>query len=185
MLHRILNLPVGATNVNVEENLSRRLSRRSSNNCNDRRNGSDTELRSMTWKQPLYPTPKLFKANRSVGKIMGSLFCNSKEMVMTEYLDDNSSVYGHVVGIVAIRNADFEILVHPPYSPDFLSTGFCLFPELKKCLEGQRFEDDEAAVAEAQEFLGAHDEELIKKGILSLDKRYAKCILLKGDYVRK
>jgi transposase len=37
----------------------------------------------------------------------------------------------------------WEILPHPPYSPDLASSDFHLFPKMKKHLRGQRFHSNE------------------------------------------
>ncbi|GBP85349.1 Histone-lysine N-methyltransferase SETMAR [Eumeta japonica] len=55
--------------------------------------------------------------------------------------------------MAGIRDAGFETLKHPIYSPDLSLTDFQIFPSLKKYLKGQRFEDDEEVVAAVQEFL--------------------------------
>ncbi|GBP89930.1 Histone-lysine N-methyltransferase SETMAR [Eumeta japonica] len=38
--------------------------------------------------------------------------------------------------LAAIRDADFEILDHPPYTPDLATSDFRLFPKLKEYLKG-------------------------------------------------
>ncbi|GBP94310.1 Histone-lysine N-methyltransferase SETMAR [Eumeta japonica] len=40
-----------------------------------------------------------------------------------------------------------EILAHPPYSPDFATCNFYLFPEIQEKLGGKTFTDAEEAVA--------------------------------------
>ncbi|GBP18716.1 hypothetical protein EVAR_8542_1 [Eumeta japonica] len=47
----------------------------------------ETKSQCMTWKRLSSPTPKKFKASRSSEKTMNSLFWDSKEIVMIEYLD--------------------------------------------------------------------------------------------------
>ncbi|GBP11150.1 Histone-lysine N-methyltransferase SETMAR [Eumeta japonica] len=48
--------------------------------------------RSMTMKRPSFRTPKKYKASRSTGKIIGSLFWDNKPVVMIEYLDCGDTV---------------------------------------------------------------------------------------------
>jgi histone-lysine N-methyltransferase SETMAR len=38
-----------------------------------------------------------------------------------------------------LRDLHYELLEHPPYSPDLAPSDFCLFPKLKLFLAGQRF----------------------------------------------
>ncbi|GBP82467.1 hypothetical protein EVAR_99467_1 [Eumeta japonica] len=60
------------------------------------------------------------------------------------------------VVMAAFRNADFEILEHPPYSPDLANNSYPL--HCLEYLKRQRYEDDDAVVVAVQEFLGAPDE---------------------------
>lgn len=98
---------------------------------------------------------------------------------------DNAPAHKSSVAMAAIEDAGFELMEHPAYSPDLAPSDFYLFPRLKEHLRGQRFQDDDAVVAAVQDFLMGQDEEFYKNGILSLEKRYTKCINLKGDYVEK
>lgn len=59
------------------------------------------------------------------------------------------------------QDAGFELMEHPPYSPDLAPSDFYLFPRLKVCLRGQKFEDDEAVVAAVHGFLEAQDKEFL------------------------
>ncbi|GBP24637.1 hypothetical protein EVAR_15843_1 [Eumeta japonica] len=53
----------------------------------------------------------------------------------------------------AIQSADFEVLEHPPYSPDLALSNFYLFQRLTEYLKRQEFEDDVAGAATGQTFL--------------------------------
>lgn len=41
-------------------------------------------------------------------------------------------------------------LPHPPYTPDLLPRDYCLFADLKKMLQGQRFDTNGEVIAEAE-----------------------------------
>ena len=45
--------------------------------------------------------------------------------------------------LTAIWNIGFELLRHPPYSPDLDPSDFCLLPKLKKFMKWRKFVDDE------------------------------------------
>lgn len=98
---------------------------------------------------------------------------------------DNAPAHKSRVALAAIKEAGFELMEHPPYSPDLAPSDFYLFPRLKEHLRGQKFEDDDAVVASVHDFLRDQEEDFFRKGILGLEKRYTKCINLKGDYVEK
>ena len=44
----------------------------------------------------------------------------------------------------------FEVLKHPPYSPDLAPMDFCVFPELKAQLRGIRFDSADDLTKQAQ-----------------------------------
>ncbi|XP_046562536.1 histone-lysine N-methyltransferase SETMAR-like [Haliotis rubra] len=55
---------------------------------------------------------------------------------------DNAPVHTSRVSLAAVDECGFEILPHPPYSPDLAPTDYHLFPNVKKHHRGRRFEDD-------------------------------------------
>jgi histone-lysine N-methyltransferase SETMAR len=54
-------------------------------------------------------------------------------------LHDNEPAYKSKVAIAASTDCGFEILPHPPYSPDLALSDFYLFPTLKTKLRGRRY----------------------------------------------
>jgi hypothetical protein len=46
-----------------------------------------------------------------------------------------------------LRDLHYELLEHPPYSPDLAPSDFCLFQKLKLFLAGQRFSLNQEAIA--------------------------------------
>ena len=51
-------------------------------------------------------------------------------------LQDNAPAYTSQVVMTATIECGFEILPHPPYSPDMAPSDFYLFPKLKSHLRG-------------------------------------------------
>ena len=58
------------------------------------------------------------------------------------------------VAMDAVRECGYELLPHPPYSPDLAPSDFHLFPRLKKHLRGRRFDDDGELTAAVEGWLG-------------------------------
>lgn len=58
-------------------------------------------------------------------------------------LHDNAPVHKCHVAMAALQKVGFEILPHPPYSPDLAPSDYYLFPNLKKELRGKKFSSDE------------------------------------------
>lgn len=101
------------------------------------------------------------------------------------FLHDNAPAHRSEVALEAIRNAGFDILDHPPYSPDLAPSDFHLFPKLKEHIRGTKFADNDAVMAAVDEFFECQEEDFFSEGIRRLEKRYSKCIELEGDYVEK
>jgi hypothetical protein len=75
----------------------------------------------------------------------------------------------------------WQILPHPPFSPDLAPTDFHLLPKLKKHLRGLRFQTDEDVEEEVMRWLRLQDHQ----GFDSFICRYQKCLNMYGDYVEK
>jgi histone-lysine N-methyltransferase SETMAR len=62
-------------------------------------------------------------------------------------LHDNAPVHKSNVAMEAMHKCDFQMLNHPPYSPNLASCDYYLFPNMKKDLRGKKFENDEEVKA--------------------------------------
>lgn len=58
-------------------------------------------------------------------------------------LQDNASVHNSYVAQMEARCCGFEVLPHPPYSPDLAPSDLHLFLTMKAYLKGKHFPDDE------------------------------------------
>jgi len=84
-----------------------------------------------------------------------------------------------------LRVLHYELLEHPPYSPDLGPSDFCLFPKLKLFLTGQRFSSNEEAIEAVEGYFAYLMKNHYRDGIMVLKHRWNKCISLKVDYVEK
>ena len=82
-----------------------------------------------------------------------------------------------------LNEMGFELLPHPPYSPDLAPSDFFLFSDLKRMLAGKKFNADEEVISETEAYFEDKDERYYKNGIQKLEDRYTRCIALKGNYV--
>ena len=84
-----------------------------------------------------------------------------------------------------LRDLHYELLEHPPYSPDLAPSDFSLFPKVKLFLAGQRFSSNHEAIAAVEGYFADLTKNHCRDGIMALEQRWNKCISLKGDYVGK
>ena len=98
---------------------------------------------------------------------------------------DNAPAHTSAIAMAKIHELGYELLPHPPYSPDLAPCDYYLFPNMKKWLGGKRFTSNEEVEWETEAYFGGFDAEYFSDGIKKLEHRWAKCIELKGDYVEK
>ena len=96
---------------------------------------------------------------------------------------DNAPVHSSKVAMQSVRDCGFELLPHPPYSPDLAPSDFFLFSKLKKELRGQRYDDDDELMLAVEGFCKGHDSAFYREGLEALPRRWTKCIESQGDYV--
>jgi histone-lysine N-methyltransferase SETMAR len=77
----------------------------------------------------------------------------------------------------------FEVLPHPPYSPDLAPSDFHLFGPLKESLQGRKFILDDDVQLAVHQWLRGQPQELFFSGIQALVSHWCKCIELQGNYV--
>jgi histone-lysine N-methyltransferase SETMAR len=98
---------------------------------------------------------------------------------------DNAPTHKSVLAMGKLRDLHYELLEHPPHSPDLAPSDFCLFPKLKLFLAGQRFSSNQEAIAAVEGYFADLTKNHYRDGIMALEHRWNKCISLKGDYVEK
>jgi len=80
---------------------------------------------------------------------------------------------------------NWEILEHPPHSPDLAPSDFHLFGPLKRHLSGQCFKTDEDIKEAVKDWFSTRVPEFYAQGIDALVHRWDKCLNKYGDYVEK
>ena len=100
-------------------------------------------------------------------------------------LQYNAPAHTSQVAMTAATECGFEVLPHPPYSPDMASSDLYLFPKLKSNLRGTKLGSHEGVIAAVNEYLDGQEKDFYLEGISKLEQRWTKCIALKGDYIEK
>ena len=98
---------------------------------------------------------------------------------------DNAPAHSSWIVKDVFREFPWELLPHPPYSPDLAPSDFFLFPKLKKHLKGVYFNDTNEAKQAAKTWFTKWSADYFKNGIKEWKHCLDKCIDLDGDYVEK
>jgi hypothetical protein len=80
-----------------------------------------------------------------------------------------------------LRAPKFEVLKHPPYSPDLAASDFYLFGPMKEHLRGQKFADDDEVMEAVRSWLKAMLKRFFLEGIRKLVDRWTNCVAKQGD----
>ena len=98
---------------------------------------------------------------------------------------DNAPAHKCAVAMAKLHQLGYELVDHPPYSPDLAASDFFLFPNLKNWLGGRRFVSNDEVMTETSHYFSELQQNYFSEGIKKLETRLEKCIALKGDYVEK
>lgn len=84
-----------------------------------------------------------------------------------------------------LNDLRWELLPHPPYSPDLAPSDYHLFPNMKKPLRGVRFESLNDVKRAINRWIAETPKNFFEDGLKKLVTRWDKCIQLNGDYIEK
>lgn len=99
---------------------------------------------------------------------------------------DNARPHTAQKTMEAIKRLNFELLPHPPYSPDLAPADFAIFPQLKRHLRGRVYDNRDHLEEEVRRvlFYGI-SRQCYADAIDGMIKRWEKCVAAGGDYVEK
>lgn len=109
----------------------------------------------------------------------------TKAMADVLLLHDNARPHTSRHTAEEIVKIGWEVLPHPPYSPDLAPSDFHLFGPLKEAHRGIHFEDEEAVKTSVRRWLRKQDHAFYRSGIHALVKRWTKTVEKDGDYIEK
>ncbi|KAK6737090.1 hypothetical protein RB195_019653 [Necator americanus] len=82
-----------------------------------------------------------------------------------------------------IQELGWEVLPHPPYSPDLAPSDYNLFRSLQQHLEEKRYDDRDHLENDSRAFFTSKAPEFYAKGIRDLVRRWQKVVDVDGDYL--
>ena len=98
-------------------------------------------------------------------------------------LHDNAGPHRCHDVVETVVSWGWEILEHPPYSPDLAPCDFFLFPKMKMPLRGICFEDEEAINTAVSASLRELTDAGLGQAFEQLQRRWSKCVHNDGWYV--
>lgn len=98
-------------------------------------------------------------------------------------LQDNAAPHRKREVLDAMDAWGWEILPHPPYSPDLSPCDFFLFPRIKEPMRGRRFNTEEEVNQAFKDGITLMTKSGVQAGIDDLVQRWERCLELDGEYV--
>jgi len=95
---------------------------------------------------------------------------------------DNARPHVSNVARSQLIQSGWEILPHPPYSPDLAPSDFHLFSDMQRAFEGKNFKNRADLEKQLAGYLSSKDAAFWRRGIESLPARWRKTVDADGDY---
>ena len=104
----------------------------------------------------------------------------SRKRVILQH--DGARPHTGKVTLNKIQELGWEVLPHPPYSPDLAPSDYYLFLPLKQFLPGKQFNDTLQLRTSCQQFFDSKPPSWYRKGIEKLPNLWQQCISSNGSY---
>lgn len=96
---------------------------------------------------------------------------------------DNARPHTSLVTRQKLSELGWELLMHPPYSPDLAPSDYHLFRSLQNSLNGKTFDKDEDIKSHLLQFFADKGQKFYERGIMNLQERWRKVIQQNGKYI--
>ena len=118
-------------------------------------------------------------------KLKAQLESKHPQQRKVHFLHDNARPHVALVTRQKLMQFGWDVLPHPPYSPDLAPTDYHLFLSLSNKLRDQCFENEDDLKAFLTSFFDSHPPDFYKRGIHSLATRWQTVIDNNGAYITK
>ena len=122
---------------------------------------------------------QLNKLNAAVEDKRPELF-NHKGVI---FHDDNATPHTSLAPRQKLLRHGWEVILHPPYSPDLAPWDYYLFRSWQSSSNGKTFNDDKAVKSHLVQFFADKEQKFYERGILKLPERWQNVIEQNGKYI--
>lgn len=98
------------------------------------------------------------------------------------YHHDNARPHTSLMTRQKLRELGWEVLMHPPYSPDLAPSDYHLFRSLQNSLNGLKLTSKEACENHLSQFFAQKTQKFYTDGIMALPEKWQKVIEQNGTY---
>lgn len=96
---------------------------------------------------------------------------------------DNARPHTSLTTRQKLRELGWEVLMHPPYSPDLAPSDYHLFRSLQNSLNGVKLDSKEACENHLDQFFAQKPQKFFNDGIMALPGKWQKVIEQNGSYL--
>lgn len=126
--------------------------------------------------------------------ITADLYCDQLDRLATQiqqkrpghgpvrFLHDNARPHTAIRTRQKLLNLGWEVLNHPPYSPDLAPSDYYLFLSISNALRNKRFKDEDEIKQWLEEFFASKPASFYRNGIMRLPEKWQKVIDCDGHY---
>jgi len=121
--------------------------------------------------------------SQQLSRVNQALMRQNIDTRMIKFLHDNARPHVSKITLERIEELDWEVLPHPPYSPDIAPSDYHLFRSMEHLLREKIFQNLDEINNWVANFFKSQPAEFFEKGIHSLRGRWRQIIDTGGEYL--
>ena len=96
---------------------------------------------------------------------------------------DNATPHTSLATRQKLLRLDWEVMLHPPYSPDLAPSDYYLFRSLQNSLNGKTLNDNKAVKSHLVQFFADKSQKFYERGVMKLPEKWQKVIEQNGKHI--